>query len=758
MANKRPLRKALRASLVVTAVALFVTYVWDLGSNGFYATLACVVLLVMADFGGPPRSRFLANLLTGLGAMLLIALGVVVIENLPVALVVTAIVAFVLAYAVVLRGYVGAAFAPLLLPYVVTVTTPLTTEDLPQALMAYGFGTVISAVAAVTLWPSYHRSKIRQAAGGALLSAANYLANSQPLNNEATERQSDARMRDLVAANNTLDEVYTGQLNRPGSGTSRDRGLVQLIDDLTRLRISLRWPRDRIKDPSSDDLALLKATQEALDACGKAMLGQGPIPVADALIDTRAQHVTELPNLADKLLAEHRATELGHAVNTSFYYRITAFLTTMIVFHTQYALGDRRLLSPKTLKHYSTATTMNRMESGTNPWRIMQSQFSFRSPWFRRAIQTSVGITLAVAVVPLLHLQHGFWVSLGIVAALKLDATDTRKTALGAISGTVAGFVIIALMLVTVGENTTILAILLPFVVFLAIWLPAGSLELPLKQAGFTVLFVMLSSLANGLSLGLGAIRVEDVSIGLLICLLVTTLMWPRGVATEVRKVITNSIHTTAEYFVASYTYITSAMQPTDRELLKAAAKSATAARIRAAETFDVAISQGGSVGVNASSWSSVANSVDHIFFSSIMVTSMENHKLVPIPFARIADSMRVESQQVADQFASSITKSYEQAQVDSAAARRGTAIDPAALDPHIDAEHELSGLSTEIQSTLQSCNGQTGKLEFAIDGNSFHTSYSKATISILWAQDWLLYFHWMANATERQTAQVQAR
>lgn len=765
MTNKRPLRQALRASLVVTVVTLVTNFVLDLGEVGFYATFSCVLLIMLADFSGPPKSRFLANIFTGLAGIVLISLGALVAPSPVVTLLVTAVLAFTLAYSVVLRGYVGTAFVSLLLPYVVAITDALPLSELPGAILAYGLGTVISAVASITLWPSYQTSDIRKAVGNSLTTAAKLLANSRPLSDQATEQDMAARMRELVAANTALNEAYLGRLARPGNATSRDRGLVQLVDDLNRLRVSLRWPKNTDAPPTDADLALLRATQETLDACGKAMTGDGPVPVPDAILKARVAHTRSLPELADKLLAKDDSDTLRRLVDASFYYRISAFVTTLIVRHTELALGARIKVSEESLAIYPNAAIVKRIDGATNPWNILKSHLTLKSPWFRRALQTAVGVTLAIAVVQAAHLDHGFWVILGIVAALKLDAGSTLRTALTAISGTAAGLLVLYLMVLVIGDRILPLLILLPIVVFLATWGPAGKLALAIKQAGFTVLFIMLGSLASGLSLELGAVRLQDVSIGLAICLLVATLMWPHGVAAQVRTVLTQSVRTTTEYFVAAYTYITSAMTPTDLVELRAVADRATIARIRADDAFDVAVSQGGQIGIAANAWYSVASSVDHVFFGSILVSSLKSYELAPVPVAEVADSLRTTARDLADRHALAIEAQYRQAQLASepnganglksklrSTAKHGWAADPEVLTPKVDPDHDLQDLAAEVGQTLAGWNSKSGSFEFQIADKEFTTTYSRAAISILWAQDWLLYFHWMATQSEKQT------
>ena len=119
MPARRPSGKAARAAIVVTIVAVIMNMVLDLGSSGFYATFGVFILLVLSDFGGPLKTRFLAYLVTGAVGLVLITLGALAATSLAATLIVTAVVAFALGYVLVLRGYVNAAYLSLLLPYIV---------------------------------------------------------------------------------------------------------------------------------------------------------------------------------------------------------------------------------------------------------------------------------------------------------------------------------------------------------------------------------------------------------------------------------------------------------------------------------------------------------------------------------------------------------------------------------------------------------------------------------------------------------------
>ena len=58
------------------------------------------------------------------------------------------------------------------------------------------------------------------------------------------------------------------------------------------------------------------------------------------------------------------------------------------------------------------------------------SHLSFRSVWFRNALRGAVGLALAVGVVEVTNVSHGFWVVLGTMSVLRSSALGTGATAL----------------------------------------------------------------------------------------------------------------------------------------------------------------------------------------------------------------------------------------------------------------------------------------------------------------------------------------
>ena len=730
MPARRPSGKAARAAIVVTIVAVIMNMVLDLGSSGFYATFGVFILLVLSDFGGPLKTRFLAYLVTGAVGLVLITLGALAATSLAATLIVTAVVAFALGYVLVLRGYVNAAYLSLLLPYIVSVTTPQKLDTLPTALGAYAAGTVVAAVTAVALWPSRPSSRLSQALGTAVAAAADLVAASPALDPTSSRSRVEARMKDLVAADEAVHKIFDGDLEREGIVSARERALVRVIDDVGRLRFSLGWTTDEADGATSADADLLRATHRTLAHCGSALRGEealGGQEVRD-LYEARDRHIAGLPESADELLAAGRPGELVQTVNTAFRYRVTSFIAAMLARHAFLALGHRAPDSDGAGTVDPVRAEMSRIDAVSAPLHLLRANLTFRSPWFRRAVQIALAVTVAVGVIHELHLTTGFWVVLGIVASLQLTAIRSRKSALSVAVGTAAGFAICAALVYLVGHNMLLLICLLPVVAFLTVWVPRGKLAVPVKQAGYTVWFVLLVSLSHhDLTLQVDESRIIDVGTGLVVSLLVTAVLWPRGVASRVREVLDSSVRATAGFFAATYSYFASAMTAEDEAAVSAAAQHAVAGRDRATEAYDLAISQGGSAEEDAAHWMVVNNAVDHAFFAGSMVRGLAAYGLAPAPDAGVARELESAARRAADEFAESINGSLDR---------------PAGTPP---AGSSHDALSAGIGATIAGWASGPAEVSFEIPPSTFSMSRGHAAISLLWAQDWLTYFRWMA-------------
>ena len=131
-------------------------------------------------------------------------------------------------------------------------------------------------------------------------------------------------------------------------------------------------------------------------------------------------------------------------------------------------------------------------------------------------------------VANLTGVQHAFWVVLGTLSVLRSNALSTGQNALRGLLGTVAGFVVGALLVALVGTNTTVLWLLLPLAVLFAGLAPAA-ISFAAGQAAFTLTLLILFNILAPEGWEIGLVRIEDVAIGGAVSLAVGLLFWPRG-------------------------------------------------------------------------------------------------------------------------------------------------------------------------------------------------------------------------------------
>ena len=163
------------------------------------------------------------------------------------------------------------------------------------------------------------------------------------------------------------------------------------------------------------------------------------------------------------------------------------------------------------------------------------SHLSFRSVWFRNAVRGAAALALAVGVVEVTNVQHGFWVVLGTMSVLRSNALGTGATALRAIGGTTVGFLAGSAIMIGVADHTVLLWVLLPFAVLVSGVAPS-MISFAAGQAGFTLVVVILFNIIQPLGWKVGLTRIEDVAIGCAVSVVVGVLFWPRGATASARS------------------------------------------------------------------------------------------------------------------------------------------------------------------------------------------------------------------------------
>ena len=261
---------------------------------------------------------------------------------------------------------------------------------------------------------------------------------------------------------------------------------------------------------------------------------------------------------------------------------------------------------------------------------ILLTQLHPRSPWLRNSLRSALGLGVAVLVVNLTGVEHGFWVLIGVISILRFDAVGTRRFALQAVAGTIVGVAAATVVLAFLVDRPWVLWVLLPPTVFLATW-SASAINYPVGQAAFSALILIsLAIVVWPPQLTTGLIRIEDIALGAAVALVVGLLMWPRGAVGYLRRELAEAIRTAGAYMSAALgSFADQPTAPTGQ--LAELRQHAVGAAERASETFDIALMQRGpaedlrpwtSVTVTAYLLISAGRVVDHFAATTPTITS----------------------------------------------------------------------------------------------------------------------------------------
>ena len=431
----------------------------------------------------------------------------------------------------------------------------------------------------------------------------------------------------------------------------------------------------------------------------------------------------------------------------SFQVRLIALHSQLIARHTRIATGAPPEPDPDALPNTwaadgsaGSSLPPARMlpSSRINPWHVVRNQLDFGSPWFRNSLRTALALAIAVGVVNANSVDHGFWVVLGTMTALRFDALGTGRTAMSAIVGTGAGFLVGTLVLIAVGDHTNVYWVLLPIAAFLSGYTP-GAISLMVGQASFTVFVIVFYGILQGPDVRTGETRVIDVAIGLSISLLVSALMWPRGVMARVSVTLGRSVEEATAFLVAAYDRLLQGPLAQDRVV---AARAAAMQSLDVAdETFDLAMSQSGAAPLYTQAWSATANAAGEIVACADLVRLLAVNGHQPAGCPAVGDLMISSAH-------------YVQTQMN-AAVSHATYLQTVAPTEYADADlpqtlvdtspfgNPLPRLQQAVTDCLTSWNGQSPIPD--------RSSGDLAT-STIWAQDWLVYMSWLAQRIARIT------
>jgi hypothetical protein len=567
----------------------------------YFLVFGAFAMLLMVDFSGTRLDRLRSQALLGIACMVMISLGTLLSNVTVLAVVGMFVVAFVVLFSAVVSSVIASATTPLLLAFVLPVASPGPLSQIPDRVAGWGISAAVSLVAITILWPSAVAFPIEQRTIAACRGLAAriraevawVLGGYTPeleLAAEQARAQSDAAI-------GALDKLFLATPYRPTGLSTRARAEIRLVDELRWLSGAVLRSRlkRRATQPDASICAVKLAAVDVLECSAEALSpGAGGLDAAVAGLSAARRRLRE----ALHALEAHATSvpvgqppEGGTAVLTmvsaldpSFRTQELAYITEQIAANVDYAAAAwRRTWVQRVLGRQPSgfagplSSARERALAHAEP----------SSSWLHNSLRGAAGLALSVLVADVTSVQHGFWVVFGALAVLRSNALSTGQTVARAIAGTTIGFLVGGALVALIGTNTTILWIVLPFVVLFAGLAPAA-ISFLAGQAAFTMTLLVLFNLLVPVGWKIGLVRIEDVALGSGVSLLMGFLFWPRGATNELSRALGRAYITASSYLAHAVSHAVACCDPTApaTEYPRALGAEAAASARRLDDTF----------------------------------------------------------------------------------------------------------------------------------------------------------------------------
>ncbi len=556
-------KRSVRAAVAVSGVFAIAHVAFADPQVSLFASFGSFALLLLVDFAGPPRTRLVSYLALFATGTVFVTVGTTASTHKVAAVAAMAVVGFVVLFAGIVAPQAATASTAALLTFVLPVAVAAPVSSIGPRLGGFALAGAVSIPACLLVWPVHWHDGLRRHLSSTLLAVARLAAAHGDGRRDPAARQAvDTELGALehvfaatpypptgasagavalaklvgrtewVADNAVLDERNAGELARAPvrrilTGVADTLELSARLVGEGRVRSDAKVPLDEQVRVSTDRLDAL--VHHDLDAEVSRMVASG-----------------EGPDLERPAPSPERGADPGveTLLDPAFHARALGIATAMVADAALEAAGAEPAgaLEPPEGTGGSRALL----------WPRLASHLSLQSVWFRNSVRGAAGLALAVAVAEVANVEHAFWVVLGTLAVLRSNALGTGSTALRAIGGTAVGFVIGSALLVGIGSHSPALWALLPIAVLVSGMAPS-MISFAAGQAGFTVMVVILFNLIEPSGWRVGLTRIEDVSIGCAVSIVVGLLFWLRGATAALGRAL-------ADAFAANSGYLSDAV------------------------------------------------------------------------------------------------------------------------------------------------------------------------------------------------------
>lgn len=583
-------RRAVPAFKRAVRAAVFVPLAFALGhltanpQTELMSAFGAFSLLLMVEFTGQRWVRLRSFAVLAVCGAVLVAVGTASSEVTALAVPVGVASAFAVLFVGAVSPAVAQATTGALAMVVIALAVPAPADQVPARLVGLGIGVAVAIPAAMVVWPPRSNDRLRRQMASTARAIVRLLATqragvgpdhrppgmpgAQGQGDQGPEGPWQERRRELERALDQLLGLFDRQSAQPATAGLYDDRLCTVLGHLQWCAVqALRVPRRLPDDPTwrAQVLELAEASAQTLSLAARlldAVVGGGrgdPNAVRHlAAAGVRLGQVREgrMAEAMEYLSRAHPTTAAGPS-GAAGLPRVTSAET---VGSASAAPGPGGPAQPSGGEWLNTeldpAFRWRALAVATEPvcrdvlvatervarpwsrragdylgaaWGGLRGYATTNSAYFRNAVRGAVAVGLAVLVVDLTSIEHGFWAVLGVLAVMRSSAASTGATALRAMVGTVLGVLAGSLVLVGVGSHLEVLWAVLPLGVFAAGVAPAV-FSFTAGQGAFTVVVLILFNIIEPSGWQVGLVRLEDVAIGCVVALGVGLLFWPRGV------------------------------------------------------------------------------------------------------------------------------------------------------------------------------------------------------------------------------------
>jgi uncharacterized membrane protein YccC len=545
--------RALRATIVIPSLFALTLKVLHDPQMALFASFGGIGALVMTSFGGGRRDKAVAHLGLAVAGSVTLIIGTVASSPAWLAAIVTIPVAFAVYAAGSAGPNAASAVTGCLLAFVLPIASVGGVETLPSRLAGWWLAQAAGTMAVLLLSPPPAGDRLRTDAG-ALADALAARLDAALRGAAIPDGPAAPDWENVIAAKRRLEDTFIAAPYRPIGLAAADLGMASLVH-------LLEWCADQVIEATDGrldlmtaaepDRALLTVSARALREVASALSGGHPRLTLQEIWRARLTSAEHLQRLSGESVSSSAADIAFHAQAVGIAAgaalgdaRIATRVATPAAITAERERWQAGLRADETLPAGQPSASLG---SAVRSARLVVTDAPQRTIWFRNSARGAIALAAAVAVAKFTNVEHAFWVVLGTLSVLRTSAAATGTTALRALAGTVAGFIVGGALLVAIGTNPTALWIIYPCAVFVAAYTP-GTTAFAVGQAAFTILVVVLFNLLVPAGWRVGLLRVEDVALGCAVSLVVGFLFWPRGASGVVGDNLAEAFRVGATY------------------------------------------------------------------------------------------------------------------------------------------------------------------------------------------------------------------